>query len=315
MKGALAVAALILAAAPARAELLTSGTCQAGWDQLSTGALSGMGAFRAASKVRMTDGWCRLIDVEITPEGQYQPGYRIGALSWKADGLQAFLDAGTPPRSLDLQIKDARIAIQTGDPVTDYLFRAQNNRNGIDGALAIAWSAADKRLTLTRLEIDFPGANAIRATVVADRVDLTSRASAQTSLGAMRLTDLTLDVTTNGLFESYVLMPVGMTLLSGVADPEVELTAAVTAGKAMIATLPEATFPAATRTALVAVLDEMPNPAGTLNLTVQAADGVGAARFARLAMTGVPRSAADMAPLFDGVKVSAVWTPTPEGAE
>jgi hypothetical protein len=315
MRAALALAVLLAAPGAAQAEFLSSDTCRASWDRLQAVVPATTGSVKTASQVWLRAGFCSLDGVEIAPEGQYQPGFRIAKVSWRAEGLQAFLDTGKPPQSLDLKIEDLRITIKTGNGVMDYLMRAQNDRNGIDADLSLHWEAGDKRLVLDRLDVDFPGANAIRATASVDRVDLSSQSAAQVSLGAMGLTDLSVEVTSNGLFESYVLMPLGTVILGQAADPEAALKAFVTKAQAFVLTLPDVTFPGPTKQAITALLADMPNPAGNFGLTLHAPGGIGAARFARYAVTGLPTSADAMGPLFDGVTVTATYLPTPAGAE
>ncbi len=315
MRSALALAVLLAASGAARAEFLSSDTCRASWERLQAVVLATTGSLNSASQVWLRAGFCSVDGVEIAPEGQYQPGFRIAKVSWRANGLKAFLDDGTPPQSLDLKIEDLRISIKTGNGVMDYLMRAQNDRNGIDADLSVHWSAQDKRLALDRLDVDFPGANAIRATASVDRVDLSSQSAAQVSLGAMGLTDLSVEVTSNGLFESYVLMPLGTVILGDAADPEVALQGFLDEAGAFVGTLPDASFPDPTKQAMVALLDDLPNPAGTLTLTAQAPGGFGFARLARYFVGALPESRADVAALFDGVTVTATYLPTPEDAE
>ncbi len=315
MRAALGLAVLLAATGAARAEFLSSETCRASWDRLQAVVPAEMGSVKSGSQVWLRAGFCSVDGVEIAPEGQYQPGFRISKVSWRANGLKAFLDSGTPPRSLDLKIEGLRISVKTGNGVMDYLMRAQNDRNGIDADLSLRWEAGSKQLVLDRLDVDFPGANAIKATASVDRVDLTSQSAAQVSLGSMGLTDLAVEVTTNGLFETYVLMPLGSAVLGDAADPEAALKGFVDEAQAFVGTLPEPSFPDVTKQAITALLEDMPNPAGTLELKLSAPSGFGFARLARYFVEALPASKADVATLLDGVTVTATYVPTPEGAE
>ena len=311
----MALAVLLAAPGAARADFLSSETCRASWELLQAVLPAGTGSLKAHSQVWMRAGFCSVDGVEITPDGQYQPGFRIAKVSWRANGLQAFLAAGTPPQSLDLKIEDLRMSVKTGNGVMDYLMRVQNDRTGIDADLSVHWEADRKRLVLDRLDVDFPGANAISATASVVRVDLTSQSAAQVSLGAMGLTDISVEVTSNELFEGYVLMPLGTVILGEATDPEVALKSFLAEAKAFVGMLPDATFPDPTKKAIRALLDEMPNPAGTFGLTLRAPGGIGSARFARYAVIDLPKPADAMAALFDGVTVTASYLPTPEGAD
>jgi hypothetical protein len=315
MRAALTLGVLLAASGAARAEFLSSETCRTSWDRLQAVIPAEMGSVKSRSQVWLRAGFCSVDGVEIAPEGQYQPGFRTANVSWRANGLKAFLDEGTPPGSLDLKIEDLRISVKTGNGVMDYLMRAQNDRNGIDADVSLRWEADSKQLVLDRLDMDFPGANAIKATASMDRVDLTSQSAAQASLPSMGLTDLSVEVTTNGLFETYVLMPLGSVILGQAADPEAALKGVLDDAQAFVRTLPEASFPEPTKQAMVAVLADMPNPSGAFGLTLRAPDGIGSARFARYAIMSVPATSDAMGPLFDGVTVTASYVPTPEGAE
>jgi hypothetical protein len=97
--------------------------------------------------------------------------------------------------------------------------------------------------------------------------------------------------------------------------PKAALRAFTAQAGGRVLTLPDATFPDPTKKAIADLLQDMPNPAGTLGLTLRAPDGIGSARFARYAVTGLPSSADAMGALFDGVTVTATYLPTPESAE
>mgnify|MGYP003507578321 FL=1 len=308
-----AIVAAALAAAPAAGEVLTESECGALWAMVED--IDAVEGRIAAGQIVLRDGWCSITDVEFRQDGQYAPGMSFGRLSWRGEGLDAFARRFEAPAALEVRIEDARYVLQTGDAAMDYMFRAQSAPHGIDAEVSLTWDKAARQFVVQRLDIDFPGENAIALTARVGNVDLTSKAALQASLGSFALTDMTLEVTTNGLFETYALIPIGSALLSGAADPEAEIAALLADAKAAVAELPASSFDAATKAALTTILSDLPNPAGRISLAMRSDAGIGPARVAQYAMSGVPTTIADLAPVFDGVTVTATYDRTAGGTD
>lgn len=100
-------------------------------------------------------------------------------------------------------------------------------------------------------------------------------------------------------------------MLPGEGDMQAAVAGLKAQAAAGIAQLLEATFPAGTKAAMVALLTELPNPSGTLPLALRSEAGVGPSRVLDFAMTGVPRTMAEAAPVFDGVVINMEWQHDP----
>ena len=75
----------------------------------------------------------------------------------------------------------------------------------------------------------------------------------------------------------------------------------------MIGDLPGTSFSDASKADLRTLIEELPNPSGDLSLSLRAEPGIGPVRFGGYAITGVPQTLAEAAPLFKGVTVDVGW--------
>lgn len=76
----------------------------------------------------------------------------------------------------------------------------------------------------------------------------------------------------------------------------------------MIGDLPETSVADDSKSALRALIAELPNPSGDLALALRAEPGLGPVRATGCAVTGVPETLAEAAPLFQGVMLDVDWT-------
>lgn len=266
--------------------------------------------------VAIEDGWCVGREVRLgstTGNSVYAwadvvrlrgPGYAHLILGEVPQG-------GANPLQADLQVEGYVQELVSRDVISQYLLRAQSRPKALDVAVSVQADSATRILDLTRLDVDFPGDNAISVTGKARNVDLSTPAAQQMSLSGFAVTDLGVSIRSNGLFEDYALWPLGYLVLGGPTDPEVQVAALKLQGQAIVASLPDETFAPAAKAALAALISEMPNPAGTLDLSLRSEAGVGPARFAGYAITGVPGTVAGFGPLFDGVVINMEWQHDP----
>jgi hypothetical protein len=301
MRAALALGLVL--GGPAAAE----GLCDAVWSDLSQRLADHL---PLTGTVAAMDGdWCVVEGVVLDLPGTYTPDLHADRLRFRGSALDWALDGVTPPLRFEASVQRMRLAIQTGDAQMDYLFAAQARANPMRADLALAWDPVARALSVERLEIDFPGENLVQLTARLAGVDLSSTGAMQMSATSFAVTEADLIVQSHGLFEWYMLMAVGPMVLPREGDMEAAANALRADLGAMVAELPAPTFPDATRRALLALIGELPNPAGIFSLSLRSDAGVGPARLMGYAMTGVPTSMEAAAPLFDGVKISIGWEP------
>ncbi len=286
--------------------------CEQFWAALSQ---VGEAAVAVSGTVALPDGdWCVVQDVVLDTPGDHVPDWHAerlrvkgGFVPWMTSLLVSGTGGTALPDRFEAEVEGLRLVVETGNPQMDYLFRAQSRAGTIDGTLALAWDRAAKVLTLEALTADFPGDNALALSAVVRGVDLGSTGAMQMSATGFAVTGMDLSVVTHGLFEWYLLMPFGAMVLPSEGDMEVAAAGMKAEAAAGMAALPEATFPAGTKAALTAFLAELPNPAGTLTMTLRSEVGVGPARVLGYAMTGVPATLEAAAPVFDGVVIDVGW--------
>ena len=308
-KGLGAAAGLALMAAPTAAQTGDAGPdrqCRALWAAVTAtgGTFSVSGTYEGVA-----EGWCRFSGLFVVTEG-YAPDWELDALQLKgnAPGFLVLGEGSGPDLDLALRVQGLRLVPQIGQPLFDWLYRAQARGFGISGELAADWEAAAGVLTLSRLALDFPGRNAVTATARVAGVDLSSAEAIAASGASFAVTEARLDVTSHGLFESWVLLPLGEALLQDAPDMDAEVEALRAAVLRGIAGLPEAAFPAPTRGALEQLVQDLPNPAGRLTLELAASPGIGASQAAALLAPALRPGPEGWEGLSGGMKVTATWT-------
>lgn len=297
---------LLLAGPAAAQELAGQALCEAVWARVGAG-LAAVG--RASGTVRQEGDWCLAEGVVLDIDGQYLPDWHIDRLRFRGAALGWIADGSTLPEGLEIAVEGLRLVVQTGNPQMDWLFAAQSRPNAIDAVLSLAWDAAARELRLEGLSIDFPGENLVQASATVTGVDLSSTGAAQMSATSFSLTELDARITTHGLFEWYVLMALGPVVLPSEGDMDAAFAGMQADVKAFVADLPGASFPDSSKAAMVAFVDDLPNPSGDLTLGLRAEPGLGPVRFGGYAITGMPGTMVEAAPLLQGVTVDFGWSP------
>lgn len=296
----------LLLAVPAGAEgLAGQALCEAVWAKVGAGLAE---TATVSGTVAQEGDWCAVEDARFDLRGEYVPDWHADTLRFRGAALGWFADGATLPEGLDFAVEGLRLVIQTGNAQMDWLFAAQARPNRIDATGSLAWDAAGKVLRLERLSVDFPGENLIDLSAVVTGVDLSSSGAMQMSATSFALTEADLRVTAHGLFEWYALMSIGPTVLPSEGDMEAAAARIRAELVAMVGDLPGTSFSDASKAALVALIGELPNPAGDLAVSLRAEPGIGPVRFGGYAITGVPETLAEAAPLFQGVVVDVAWT-------
>ncbi len=294
-------------AGPAGAEgLVGQALCAAAWGKLSEG-LASLGAVTAEGVAQDGD-WCVVEAPVLDLDGEHVPSWHMDRLRLRGAALGWIADGSSVPEGLEIVVEGLRLVVQTGNAQMDWLFAAQARPNGIDAEAALAWDAKAKVLRLEGLSVDFPGENLLEASARVTGVDLSSEGAMQMSATSFALTEAELRITMHGLFEWYALMALGPVLL----PPEGDMEAAAEGIRAdlvrMIGDLPETSVADDSKSALRALIAELPNPSGDLALALRAEPGLGPVRATGCAVTGVPETLAEAAPLFQGVMLDVDWT-------
>lgn len=308
-------AALFLGAALLPAPLwadMSAEQCQQGWQQAA--AIMAGDPMDGMSFGISPDGWCEALVPRFALNDYQDIG--IAALRWRAEGIDRLIEQGLPPLSLEVEIDDLRFITKTGDPVSDYAMDLMMRPYTTDASLSVHWDADALAVLVDRADIILPGTNSISLTGRIDRVDLSDLAALQTSAGRAGIGALSLSIVSNGMFETYGAVPLAGALLDGDSDVPFgdQVIAHIALAKAFLSEVPEDILPEDSRAALAALLDEMPTPAGQLDLTVAADPPLGPARFLTLGW-GDNRGVGAFFDALDGVALSAVWTPTEEEDE
>lgn len=276
-----------------------------------------LGVYGSGQAELLPDGWCEAREVSFqTVLGPEAPQLRLDLLRWRSDGLRSWLgsldnDEGErlapPPTFLEIAFEGARVHVPTGEPGFDWLLDAQTVPDRWDGFLQLRWDEARQEMVGT-VALDHAGESALWADATVAGLDLTDQAALEGSLDAAALTRLTAEVTSRGLFERYLLLPLGTRVIGPGDRPELAASFERRMALQVTKALPSATFPDPTRAELAALIQELPNPWGRLSVELVAQDGLGVSQFIRL---GPPEDLDALWPALEGVTVAVDWTPLP----
>ncbi len=276
-----------------------------------------LGVYGSGQAELMPDGWCEAREVSFQMVlGPEAPQLRIDLLRWRSEGLRRWLgsldnDEGErlepPPTSLEIAFEGARLHVPTGEPGLDWLLDVQTAPDRWDGFVQLRWDEATQEAVGT-VALDYAGESAIWADATVAGLDLTDQAALEASLGSTALTRLTAEVTSQGLFERFLLLPLG-TLVIGPGDrPELAASFERRLALQAVKALPPAIFPDPTRAELAALIQELPNPWGRLSLEVVAQDGLG---ISQVLPWDIPAAPEALWTALEGVTVAVDWTSLP----
>ncbi|HKL69675.1 hypothetical protein [Salibaculum sp.] len=243
------------------------------------------------------DGWCRLFGDDP----------RLGAppfatLDWRAEGVDRLIEEKRPPEALELRITDWR-----AEPGDAFMRGAARRALPVDVALALRHVSDTRQLIVERLRISSGAGDELFLTAVLERVDFSSRAMTQVSMGSVALGRLNTRARLNGWVENRVLPQFDIT-----GDPR-EIRRMVREG---LARLPGNLFDETARANLDAFVAALPAPRGTLELGLRSDNRVMFSGLAGLLLYGKAMSGDDpVAALFDGVRADVIWSPDPNQAE
>jgi hypothetical protein len=281
--------------------------CIAVWG-LAASTLSNLGlkGGELATPVVTPEG-CEVRDAAFGPEDRYGLSLRVERIAWGGTWLHRLATGTGLPERIVLDWEGLTFSPVTTDPTMTYLLREQSVRNGISGHFEADWSSRTKTLVIQPSGIDFPGKNGLGLRAQIQQVDASSVGELQRSAGSMAFTAIDASMTTNGLFEQYLLIPIGNALLAGSQDPEGDLKRMVEVATGIVDGLPDASLDIRSREGLKAFLGELPHPSGTITLSVRASPGISPTRFASAITRGPIDLPEGLASLLNGVRAEVTY--------
>ncbi|MBJ2150511.1 hypothetical protein [Paracoccus sp. IB05] len=260
----------------------------------------------------LKDGGCAFEAVEIAGGARNAPTFYADTVTIHGSILAWDRKGQMPSSDMLVEATGMRFANKMGDARLDYMLAAQSRVGAMALELRAAWDRSTSEVEISRVDLTFAGDSRILFTARAKNIDLSTPGAAQMAIMGAALTELDLEIRSFGLFEQF-LLPVLVMMIPDMedADSEAEFAALVSEKKLelrrAINQLPDAAFPAPSRAALAALLSDLPGPRGKLVVKFRSASGFGAARFARFALTGLPQTMKELAPLFDGTRFDIDW--------
>ncbi|PYE85834.1 hypothetical protein [Pseudoroseicyclus aestuarii] len=261
-----------------------------------------IGGFALEGRVTQDASGCAAEDVSLLPEGGYASRILADRVTLAAPDLGPALAGGPLPDRAELGVEGLRIAPLTGDPITDWLLAEQAYPGRIGAELALRADPKSGHLLVEALRIDFGALGTLALSARIEGLRLASASAFGGSLGQAGLTTLDAEVTSDGLFETYALIPLGSLLLQPGADPEVQVEALKQAGERAIAAAPEAMLDVESRAALTALLGDMPHPSGRIAASLAIEPPLGPGRL-------TPAPGADPSSILRGMALSVDYEP------
>ncbi|WP_112309164.1 hypothetical protein [Pseudogemmobacter bohemicus] len=300
-------------AVSARAQEVTPARCEAVLQALQNAASQG-GSTLQARYSGLTDGACEYSDVAMAGESRYAPVVFADKVVIAGSALNWVSDGSVKSADLTLTAEAIRLTARSGDARMDYLLQAQARQGEMAFELRGNWDGAKKELRVGLFDLQIGDSSRVKFGALVKNIDISTPGAAQMALTGAALSELDLELKSFGFFEQF-LLPMLISRLpdSGGSDGDSEAGfARVVAEKKLelrtaINQLPDAAFPAPSRAALAALLSDLPNPRGKLVVGFRSASGFGAARFARFALAGMPKTMKELAPLFDDTRFVIDW--------
>lgn len=287
-----------------------SPNCAAQWTKISStlAQLRGLAVPPLGLIRERADGGCRTNGLSFPMNDTIT--VKADSLTWNGRDMERFVADALPPTAFDFQLNGIRVIPTVGDPAFQYLQDVQTRGRKIDVSLSLDWDEATKIVRIDALRVNFPGEDFVSFIGVVEDVDLTSQSSLQASAGRFGLTSGNLDVRSRRLFQDYLLLPLGLTLLDGTDDPAAEISKLKDVAVTAIDAASTDVLPASSKAALKAVVADFPDPSGHLQIKQTANPGIGVARGLGLAVRG--RSIEDPSGfwgLLDGIKFDVTYDP------
>lgn len=265
------------------------------------------------------DGFCVIRDIRfpMVRAPSLVTEYRVSALRWQADW--AGPTRPMPPNMLVIELRDSGTGFASSSDMTDvldYQSRLLRDIYPNDFRLELAFDPQADRLEIRQLAAQNGYSNRFMFSATLNNADLDgvlntewSNAPPLDKLGMITIDDANLTATNHGFFEIVAPTWVHVVYPRLGPTPEEAVGAAQDIAKGLIGQIPEKLTSASDQAELVAMIDAIPHPLGTLDLQLDTANGIAPSRFvATMLMVKTP-SWDSFAGLLDGATIKVDWTP------
>ena len=267
------ILAILLAASPALAQE-TSDDCKAMFD-LVTDAIDSFVAENAgvsfeAKAIALADGACRAEGFSFSDGSTFT--LKTSVAVWSVDGFDRFKTDNLPPYSLSVRFVDA-VVIEPESAIHHYLGLDPENPDRTDAKFSYQWDPETLTTVVRLADTSSLDGSTIEAGITVHGFDIETLAKMQLTIGQMLITDVTLDLQSNGHFDYDLLQTVLPLDLAIDADVAAMVAEAKSNGADHVANLPSPPFNDAPKDALTRYIADFPNPRGLLSVAYSADPG------------------------------------------
>ncbi len=298
-----------LTALPATAfERMLRSDCQVAFEKLDT-LLSLAGddydqdaVARRSQSIRVTpQGWC-----QIRGGDQGWEDLDVDTLEWRAEGITRWTRDGIPPLAIELRL--------TGLEPDGMQNSAATNRPPVSVYALLRQIPDAGQVIVERAVMENDAGDSLAVSGVFERMFMSSPSMMQVSVGAARFKAGLFSLTLEGTHEN----PFGF---NAEAEIHGEQHTQSEVAFDLISSLPDGFINDESRAELTAFSGDLPNPVGTLEVSVASERGLGIMQVAMSLASGAltimdengPDNATEI--LFDGMTLGANWTPAAQVAD
>ncbi len=273
-----AALAFLLGCAAAQAQ--NAPPCEAAWEALSDAQPF---ATLSAGTIRVEDGWCVFDEAFFDVRMHLALDYWVERLAVRGAGVDWMAGRTDEPSTLEVRADGiAMLPPWEDNPLMGYVWRVKARRAPMTASLTLEWDGATKLLDIQRLHFDFQGNSALTLAMTARQAPARTADDLNLPAAPFIPTAIDLEVRTHGLFETFLLDTIAFAFLPLDEDPEVTVPALKEKALFWVRTMPETVLDAQSKAAIGALIAELPNPDGTLNLKVGINPDFGEDGFLRL---------------------------------
>lgn len=256
-----------------------------------------------------------VLSFRVTPQGWCQFDARANldraeydSIEWRMEGSSRWTRDGIPPLALQVRIFGLDPDNMQGG--------ADKNRPPVDLDVTLRQDPDAGLVIVERAVMENDLGDSLAVSGVFERVFLSSPSMMQVSMGSVTFKAGLMSLTLDGTHEN----PFGFNASVEMrGNPQAQFDAAFQA----ISSLPDGVVDDASRAELTAFASDLPRPVGTLEMSVASERGLGLMQVVMSVATGASNFlgedgdgfGTEMEILFDGLTVSANWSPDAQNAD